>query len=79
MALVGFFDILGTRDAVMKDRFSDLTALDFLGPVGLAAKLFPSLRFAVFSDSVIVSAEPDDETCFLKAVSVMQGRRTVRR
>ncbi len=74
MALVGFFDILGTRDAVMKDRFSDLTALDFVGPVGIAAKLFPSLRFAVFSDSVIVSAEGGDETSFIKAVSVMYGQ-----
>jgi hypothetical protein len=74
MALVGFFDILGTRDAVMKDRFSDLMALDFVGPAGLAAHLFPTVRFAAFSDSVIVSADTGYEEDFLKAVSVMYGQ-----
>ncbi len=71
MSLVGFFDILGTREAVMADRLSDLISLDFVGPVGAAAKLFPSLRFAVFSDSVIVSAETGDEQTFLCAVSLI--------
>lgn len=74
MALVGFFDILGTKEAVMSDRFSDLVALDFVGPVGAAAKLFPSLRYAVFSDSVIVSAEEGNEPEFLRAVQFMYGQ-----
>lgn len=74
MALVGFFDILGTREAVMGDRFSDLTALDFAGPAGLAASLYPSVRFAVFSDSVIASAEMGDESTFLRAIALMYGQ-----
>lgn len=74
MAIVGFFDILGTREAVLQDRFSDLTALDFAGPAGIAAELIPSMRFAVFSDSVIASAESGDERSFLKAVALMYGQ-----
>jgi hypothetical protein len=74
MALVGFFDILGTKDAVMNDRFSDSIARDFVGPVAVAAKYFPKLRFAVFSDSVIVSAEDGDEADFLKAVTYINGQ-----
>jgi hypothetical protein len=74
MAIVGFFDILGTREAVLHDRFSDLTALDFAGPAGIAAELIPSMRFAVFSDSVIASAESGDERSFLKAVALMYGQ-----
>jgi len=74
MALIGFFDILGTKDAVMNDQFGDLVALDFVGHVGFAAKHFPSLRFAVFSDSVIVSANEDDDSSFLQAVQFMYGQ-----
>ena len=74
MALVGFFDILGTKDAVMNDRFSDLVALDFVGPVAIAARFYPKLRFAVFSDSVIVSAEDGDERSFLRAVTYINGQ-----
>lgn len=74
MALVGFFDILGTKDAVMNNRFTDSIARDFVGPVGITAKLFPKLRFAVFSDSVIVSAEDGDEHSFLKAVTYINGQ-----
>jgi hypothetical protein len=74
MPLVGFFDILGTREAVIGGRFSDLTALDFSGPPGLAATVFPSIRVAVFSDSVVVSAEDSDERSFLGAVALMYGQ-----
>jgi len=74
MALVGFFDILGTKDAVMNDQFDDLIALDFVAPVGFAARQYPSLRFAVFSDSVIVSAEEEDDSLFLMAVQYMYGQ-----
>ena len=71
MPIAGFFDILGTREAVLSDRFSDTESLDFAGPVGVAARLFPSMRFAVFSDSVIVSAESGSERDFLRATSLM--------
>jgi len=74
MALVGFFDILGTKDAVINDQFGDLVALDFVGHVGLAAKHFPSLRFAVFSDSVIVSVDEEEDSLFLQAVQYMYGQ-----
>lgn len=74
MALVGFFDILGTKDAVMNDRFSDLVALDFVGAVAVAARFYPRLRFAVFSDSVIVSAEDGDEQSFSRAVTYINGQ-----
>ena len=74
MALVGFLDILGTKEAVMRNSFSDLVALDFVGAVGAAAKLFPSLRYAVFSDSVIVSAEEDNAPEFLRAIQYIYGQ-----
>lgn len=74
MSLIGFFDILGTREAVLGGRFSDLTALDFSGPAGLAAKFFPSIRVGVFSDSVVVSADDGDERSFLGAVALMYGQ-----
>lgn len=74
MALVGFFDILGTKDAVMNGHFSDSIARDFVGPVGIAAMDFPKLRFAVFSDSVIVSAEDGDDEDFLNAVTYINGQ-----
>ena len=71
MALVGFFDILGTKDAVMNDRFSDSITRDFVSPVAIAARSYQKLRFAVFSDSVIVSAEEGDERNFLRAITYM--------
>jgi hypothetical protein len=74
MPLVGFFDILGTREAIMSDRFSDLISLDFAGPVGLAARLHENVRFAVFSDSVIFSGEEDDAASFFSAVRSMYGQ-----
>lgn len=74
MALVGFFDILGTQAAVMADRFSDVTALDFAGPAGVAAQLFGAVRVAVFSDCVIVSSESGDGREFLRAVTLMYGQ-----
>jgi hypothetical protein len=71
MSLVGFLDILGTTNKVMNDRFSDLEILDFSAAAGLAAKNFPSIRIAVFSDSVIISSEDGKEMDFLKAISYM--------
>lgn len=74
MALIGFFDILGTKEAVMTDRFSDLHALDFAAPASVAAQYFPSLRVAVFSDSVIISAEKGSEIDFVKAIALMYSQ-----
>jgi hypothetical protein len=74
MSLIGFFDILGTREAVLDGRFSDLISLDFAGPAGLAARFFPTVRVAAFSDSVIISAEDGDEKSFLGAVALMYGQ-----
>lgn len=58
----------------MNDRFSDFVSLDFVGPVAVAARYYPKLRFAVFSDSVIVSAEDGDERIFLRAVTYISGQ-----
>lgn len=74
MALVGFFDILGTKSAISSGRFSDLTSLDFAGPASIAAKLIPTIRVSIFSDSVIVSAEAGNYPDFLKAISLMYGQ-----
>lgn len=74
MALVGFFDILGSKAAISSGRFSDLTTLDFAGPASLAAMLFPAIRVSIFSDFVIVSAEAGNYPDFLKAVSLMYGQ-----
>jgi hypothetical protein len=53
-SIVGFFDILGTSNAVMSDRFSDIDTLEFINAIGLTAYSNPTIRFAVFSDSVII-------------------------
>lgn len=74
MALVGFFDILGTKSAILSGRFSDLTSLDFAGPAIVAANLIPTIRVSVFSDSVIISAERGNYIDFLKAISLMYSQ-----
>jgi hypothetical protein len=71
MPLVGFFDILGTREAVMSDRFSDIDALEFVNAIGLAASFSPTIRFAVFSDSLIISAEATEIRPALRALNFM--------
>ena len=55
--LVAFFDILGTQELVKQDRFSAFDILDFINPVGVAARFNPEFRFAAFSDSVVISAD----------------------
>lgn len=67
-SLVGFFDILGTKAAVRKRRFDDYCLLDFANPVGIAAHKYTALRFAVFSDSVIVSCDATFAAMFVAAV-----------
>jgi hypothetical protein len=66
--LVAYFDILGTSEMVTNDRFSDWLALDFANPVGLAAHEHPKLRFAVFSDCVIISCDSDNAEEFVSVI-----------
>src|SRR5665213_1879884 len=73
MSLVGFFDILGTRESVMSDRFSDTDILEFVNVIGVAAGFTPHVRFVVFSDSLIVVAEPAEIPLLLRAVNFMYG------
>ncbi len=73
MAIVAFLDVLGTKEAVMSGRFSDIQALDFVGPAGVAASFFKDLRFAVFSDSIVISAAEGCETQLVQALSMMYG------
>jgi hypothetical protein len=73
MGLVGFFDILGTGERVMSERFSDIDALEFVNAIGIAARFTPTVRFAVFSDSLIVSAELTEVRPLLRAINFMYG------
>lgn len=74
MALVGFFDILGTREDVLSGNVPDAASIDFSGPVVLAACNCPTIRFAIFSDSVIISSSENDASNFLRAASFMYGQ-----
>ena len=73
VSIIGFFDILGTRDAVMSDRFSDIDTLEFVNAIGIAAGMTPTLRFAVFSDSLIISTEQSQAGPVLRAINFMYG------
>ena len=67
--LVAFLDILGTKELIKTGKFSDLHIFDFVNPVGLAAKQIPSVRFAAFSDCVIISAPQEEYQSFISALS----------
>lgn len=67
--LVAFLDILGTKELVNSGKFSDFHIFDFVNPVGLAAKQIPTVRFAAFSDSVIISAPQEEYKNFVSALS----------
>ena len=67
--LIAFLDILGTKELIRSGRFSDLHIWDFINTAGLAAKQIPSVRFAAFSDCVIVSASQEDYEDFVAALS----------
>lgn len=67
--LVAFLDILGTKNLVKQGIFSDLHIFDFVNPVGLAAIQIPSVRFAAFSDCVIISAAKEEYENFVSALS----------
>ncbi len=68
-AIVAFLDILGTSERVRQGTFGRVTAHDFVNPVGLVARLLPRLRFAAFSDSVLISAKLTDASDFLSAIA----------
>ena len=57
----------------MSDRFSDIDALEFVNAIGLAASFSPTIRFAVFSDSLIISAEATEIRPALRALNFMYG------
>jgi hypothetical protein len=69
--LVGYFDILGTKDRVQKGQFDDLEVFDFAGPPESVASAFASFRLAAFSDSVILSASSNRALDFLRAVNFL--------
>lgn len=71
--LVGFFDILGTSEMVKGDIFSDSHILDFSNAVGLAALDHPAFRFAVFSDTVIISCNANRVSEFISVVKEMHS------
>jgi len=71
---VAFLDVLGTTEMVNRGEFSDWRSLDFANPVGLAARIFPHMRFAVFSDSVVVSCPEDKPEDLLKSLSFLYGQ-----
>src|SRR2546430_15950153 len=68
-ALVAFLDILGTRERVRSGQFGRITAHDFVNPVGVVARVLPRVRFAAFSDSVLISADIADAGDFLAALA----------
>ena len=70
-SLVAFLDILGTKDSVMREKFSAMHILDFVNIVGVAAHDNKNLRFAVLSDSVIISAEANYADEFIKALGLI--------
>lgn len=59
-----YFDILGTKELVSHNEFTDSHSLDFCGPVILSAHEFRTSRFAAFSDCVIFST-PFERACDL--------------
>jgi hypothetical protein len=70
-SLVAFFDILGTKELVKRGEFSDFHSLDFANPVGVMALHYPQIRFAAFSDSVVVSCKPEDAKDLLSVLNLV--------
>ena len=73
-SLVAFLDILGTKEMVNSGRFSDMTALDFVNVVGVAAIRKENIRFAIFSDSVIISCEKEFVHDFMITIQFIYGQ-----
>jgi hypothetical protein len=73
-SLVAFLDILGTKEMVRRDRFSDMRAIDFTNVVGVASRYKPNMHFAVFSDSVIVSCNTEFIHDFILILQFIYGQ-----
>src|SRR5207248_2831494 len=71
---VAFLDVLGTTELVNRGEFNDWRSLDFANPVGVVAGRFPNMRFAVFSDSVVVSCPEDQPRDLLRALCFIYGQ-----
>ena len=69
--LVAFCDLLGTAARIKSGSFSPLTSLDFANPIGVAAMDAPGMRFAVFSDSCIISCPPEDPRALLSVLTFL--------
>lgn len=72
-SFVAYLDILGTKDMVSRDKFSDAHVLDFTGAVVGAASEFRSARFAAFSDCVILSSPADKAPDLLNILCFLFG------
>jgi len=72
-SLVAFLDILGTKEMIRRDRFSDMTALDFTNVVGIASQHKQNMHFAIFSDSVIVSCNKEFVHDFVLTLQFIYG------
>lgn len=57
----------------MSDRFSDIDVLEFVNPIGITAGFTPTVRFVVFSDSLIIATEPTKIRPLLRAINFMYG------
>jgi hypothetical protein len=73
-SLVAFLDILGTKELVNKDQFGDMKSIDFSNVVGIAAKNKQNMRFAVFSDSVILSCNKEFVHDFILTLQFIYGQ-----
>jgi len=71
--LVAFLDMLGTQESVRSGRFHALDTLEFANPVGFAAMCIPEMQFAVFSDSVVVSAPTEPVDRFVGVLAFLLG------
>ena len=71
--LVAFLDMLGTQESVRSGRFHSVDTLEFANPVGFAAMSCPEMQFAVFSDSVVVSAPIDHVDRFIGVLASFLG------
>lgn len=71
--LVAFLDMLGTHESVRSGRFHPVDTLEFANPVGLAAMAVPEMQFAVFSDSVVVSAPQAQVEKFVGVLAFFLG------
>jgi hypothetical protein len=73
-SLVAFLDILGTKEMVNMGRFTAIRALDFTNVVGVACKYKKNMRFAVFSDSVIISCNKEFVHDFILTLQFIYGQ-----